>query len=436
MKKNFFKIIGLITIVAFLSLSCGGGGNSNGGDPLGGLTSDIDDALFGTWKDSADGTSLTITFSETGIIWGGAAGDSLNTAVNAYQGSGYDLVWIADNGTISYKYSDPSGNVNTIPVYTYTFNSSGGLELSAVDQSGLGSVTMVEDGSSAGGTLTNDIAAELFGTWKDKADETSLTITFSGTGITWGGTVGDSLNTAVNAYQGTGYTFVWIANNGTISYKYSDSSGNINTIPVYTYTFNSGELELRTAGVPGYIFATLVNEAISGGNTYTITFDATDGTGGPASVTATYGSPMPAITPAPTGTVGYSFVGYFDAQTGGTMYYSASLASVKDWDKTSNTTLYAQWANTYTITFNATDGTGGPASVTATYGSPMPAITPAPTGTGGYSFVGYFDAQTGGTIYYNADLTSAKTWDKEEDTTLYAQWTNTYTITFDANEGS
>ncbi|MCL2156263.1 MAG: hypothetical protein FWH53_11405, partial [Leptospirales bacterium] len=195
MKKNFFKIIGLIAIVAFVNLSCGGG-DDNGVTPTGGgLTSDIDDALFGTWKDSAGGNSLTITFSEDGIIWGGTAGNSLNAATNAYQGTGYDFVWIADNGTISYKYSDPSGNVNTIPVYTYIFNSSGGLELSAVGASGSGSVTMVEsdpgtpggDPGTPGGNLTNDIDAALFGTWKDNIDGTTLTITFSETGIIWGG---------------------------------------------------------------------------------------------------------------------------------------------------------------------------------------------------------------------------------------------------------
>ena len=76
----------------------------------------------------------------------------------------------------------------------------------------------------------------------------------------------------------------------------------------------------------------------------------------------------------------------------------------------------------YTVTLNPLGGTGGSGSVTATYDATMPSITP-PTKTG-YSFAGYFDATSGGKKYYNADGTSANTWDKASDTTLYAQWTH------------
>jgi uncharacterized repeat protein (TIGR02543 family) len=54
----------------------------------------------------------------------------------------------------------------------------------------------------------------------------------------------------------------------------------------------------------------------------------------------------------------------------------------------------------------------------------------------GYQFAGYYDRTEGGTQYYNADGSSAKTWDKTEDSTLYAHWTaNSYQVTFDANGG-
>jgi len=93
--------------------------------------------------------------------------------------------------------------------------------------------------------------------------------------------------------------------------------------------------------------------------------------------------------------------------------------------------------DTYTITFNNTSGTGGQtASVTATYGKDMPVITKKPSKEG-YYFNGYWDEESGGTMYYKPDLTSAKKWDKKEKATLYAQWTQILltTITFDANEG-
>lgn len=87
----------------------------------------------------------------------------------------------------------------------------------------------------------------------------------------------------------------------------------------------------------------------------------------------------------------------------------------------------------YTVTLNKQSGTGGSGSVTATYGSAMPSAT-MPTRTG-YTFGGYFTETGGdGTKYYNADGSSAKNWDINENTTLYAYWIpTTFTITYDRN---
>ena len=94
----------------------------------------------------------------------------------------------------------------------------------------------------------------------------------------------------------------------------------------------------------------------------------------------------------------------------------------------SNHTLNASWtANRYKVSLVPLDN-ATPTVITVTYGSAMPTVT-KPTRTG-YSFGGYFTAQNGvGTKYYNADMTSAKLWDLETDTTLYAKWTaNIYTV--------
>ena len=60
-----------------------------------------------------------------------------------------------------------------------------------------------------------------------------------------------------------------------------------------------------------------------------------------------------------------------------------------------------------------------------------------PTRTG-YTFNGYFDAVNGaGTQYYNADMSSARNWDKQSNATLYASWTvNQYTVTLDKQNGT
>lgn len=76
----------------------------------------------------------------------------------------------------------------------------------------------------------------------------------------------------------------------------------------------------------------------------------------------------------------------------------------------------------YDVTLDRQGGSGGTARVFATPGDAMPAIV-VPT-RGGYAFDGYYtETDGGGTPYYAADGASAREWDKEEATTLYAKWT-------------
>jgi len=163
-------------------------------------------------------------------------------------------------------------------------------------------------------------------------------------------------------------------------------------------------------------------------NKYTVSFNKHGGTGTANDITVTFASAygtLPTLTP-PTG---YTFKGWYTAETGGTKIESGSTVSTA-----SNHILHAQWSPaSYTVTLNDNGGSGGSGSVTATYTQTMPSAT-APTRSG-YAFQGYFDAQTGGTKYYNADMSSAKNWDKTSAATLYARWQG-YTITFNANGGT
>ena len=108
-------------------------------------------------------------------------------------------------------------------------------------------------------------------------------------------------------------------------------------------------------------------------------------------------------------------------------------------DITSDITLTAQWtAKQSTITFDKEGGSSGSDGATGTYGSAMPSIT-APTRTG-YDFGGYWDGDNGtGNQYYNANGTSAATWNKDTEsaTKLYAKWTvKSYTVTLNTNDGT
>ena len=76
--------------------------------------------------------------------------------------------------------------------------------------------------------------------------------------------------------------------------------------------------------------------------TYTVSFDRQGGSGGSTSVTATYGQPMPFAT-GPT-QAGQVFDGYYTAVNGkGTQYYTAEMASARNWDIPANTELIAYW---------------------------------------------------------------------------------------------
>jgi hypothetical protein len=171
-------------------------------------------------------------------------------------------------------------------------------------------------------------------------------------------------------------------------------------------------------------------------NIYTVTFDKQSGTGGIDSVSATYGTAMPVAT-APT-RAGYSFGGYYTGTNGmGNQYYTAAMASARNWDIAANTTLYANWTGSaYTVTFDKQSGTGGSDSVSATYGVAMP-VASAPTRTG-YTFGGYYTVTNGtGTQYYTAAMASARNWDIAAKTTLYANWAaNIYIVTFDKQSGT
>ena len=167
---------------------------------------------------------------------------------------------------------------------------------------------------------------------------------------------------------------------------------------------------------------------------YTVTLNQEDATTtGTTSVTATYGVTMPTIANLPTRN-GYTFKGYYDAQSGGTKYYNADGSSAKDWDKTAATPLYAQWtAKDITINWNANGGSVTPTSSTYTYdGNAITLPTPSYTG---HRFLGWYTAADGGT-----QITDVGTTNKPYTTvTYYAHWEVSiieHTVTFAVGTGS
>ena len=166
-------------------------------------------------------------------------------------------------------------------------------------------------------------------------------------------------------------------------------------------------------------------------STYTISFNANGGSGAPSGITKKHftNATLPSDKPYRTG---YTFKGwgtssstsYAAYQPGSTFYTNA------------NTTLYAVWsARTYTISYNANGGSGGPGAQTKTHGIKMLISRVEPTRSG-YTFLGWSTSpsatsasyQPGEWYYANADRTFYAVWKKNAPAT--------YTVSYDANGGS
>ena len=103
-----------------------------------------------------------------------------------------------------------------------------------------------------------------------------------------------------------------------------------------------GSMISSTGGYTGSNNNYQSNSSNNSSKSYTVTLNKQGGSGGTSSVTAKYGSSMPYAT-APSKS-GYTFGGYYSSTNGsGTKYYDSSMRSVRSWDKSSNTTLYAYW---------------------------------------------------------------------------------------------
>ena len=164
---------------------------------------------------------------------------------------------------------------------------------------------------------------------------------------------------------------------------------------------------------------------------HTLYFDGNGGWSTQQSYTAYYGFIVDSL---PTATRdGYTFDGWYTQPVGGTKVTSYTFGD-------SDATLYAHWkANTYTVTFDASDGcTVTPTSKKVTEGQPYGAL-PTPT-CEGYTFAGWYEPghYIANLEYQNQrQVTSSTTFDALADITLTAHWNVTvYTVSFDSQGGS
>ena len=283
---------------------------------------------------------------------------------------------------------------------------------------------------------------------------TSITFSKGATkeGYTWKGWYSNAAGTGTNFGNGTTYTstdrtgdisvyacYDLITYN--ITYNLNGGSGASNT----TYNVESATIILPTAPTKtGYTFAGWYDNVNLTGNTvtqvakgstghkefwakwtptqYSITYQNLNGVTHNNPDTYTIESTTITFTDPTSERTGYDFAGW-------------NPASIET-GSTGNKKVSAQWTpKTYTVTLNQEEATTtGTPSVTATYNAAMPKIDELPARTG-YTFGGYFTEKNGGgTQYYNANGTSARTWNIADNRILYAKWSaNTYTVKFNGN---
>lgn len=106
---------------------------------------------------------------------------------------------------------------------------------------------------------------------------------------------------------------------------------------------------------------------------------------------------------------GYTFSGWFTAETGGTKVTTSYVFN-------DDTTVYSQWtANKYTVTLRPGGGSVSPTTITVTYDRAYGAL-PTPTRSG-YTFKGWYTSSSGGTkVDGDTKVTTAG------NHILYAQW--------------
>lgn len=152
---------------------------------------------------------------------------------------------------------------------------------------------------------------------------------------------------------------------------------------------------------------------------YKVSYNANGGSGAPSAQTKYKNVALTLSSTKPTRT-GYNFSKWNTASGGGGTSYNSGGSYTAN----AAATLYAQWtAKTYTITFNANGGSGGPGTATKTYNSALTLPTTKPTRTN-YNFVGWAESSAATAAAYSAGGTYSK--NITANTTLYAVWELAY----------
>ena len=373
-------------------------------------------------------TSGTITLTAN---WGGSS--TLPTVTK----TGYTCSWYDTNGTSGGNYIGASGGSYTVPS-----GSSTAITVYARCTPNVYNITLNKQGGTGGtGTI-----------YEKYSDGYYLTNT--------SGTVSNKMSTSANGVTvptRSGYTFggYYTSTNGGGT-QYIDANGKLTSSASSTQFSSAGNLYAK------WTLNTPATPTISGGATKvygssSTTLTCSNSTTYPSGITKKYqfgyassdgGSPGNWTTESDSNTLAIAANAYV-----GQRWYSCRVrvydGSAYSGYATSSTSADTEMTiNNATLTFDANYGDGGGTVYTKTgqnvvyNGIRSTSTTSIPTASRiGYTFLGWYDAPSGGNKVLNADgsftgtavsgYTSTNTWVATANKTLYAYWNGiTYTITF------
>ncbi|MFA9276755.1 MAG: InlB B-repeat-containing protein, partial [Rhodoluna sp.] len=462
------------------------------------VTYSYDSATGGNSTTSANfsvgGTALTLpTPTKTGYTFGGWYSEVGLTNQVGLAGASYSPTstgtlyakWTKNSNTVTFDSNGGAGSSTTQSILTDTATAlisntftRLGYMFSNWNTIGLGGGTSYTNGQSV--TINGPI--NLYAQWTANSN----TVTFnsnSGSGTMANQSITTDQATALtaNTFTRTGYSFAgwntaangsgtaysnsqsvtlnaalsvyaqWTANSNTLTFNNNGGSGTMASQSITTdqataltsnsftktgYSFSGWNTAANGSGTAYSNSQTVtLNTAVSlfaqwSANTNSVTFNNNTGSGTMASQSITTDLATALTTNTFTKT-GYTFAGWNTAANGSGTSYSNSQSVTLN----AALTLYAQWsASTNTVTFNANDGSGSPATSTQNIVSGTSTALSANSFTRtGHTFSGWNTAANGsGTAYANSASVTILS-----STTLYAQWTAvTYTVTYNKNGAS
>lgn len=177
----------------------------------------------------------------------------------------------------------------------------------------------------------------------------------------------------------------------------------------------------------------------------TITLDHNDGTGAKEQIVVQKDQSMPAIV-IPT-RHGYVFNGYWDSNDysdyhdNGNKYYDSNAVSVRSWDKSSNSTLYAHWkVRAYKVIYHSNDSRNIREEKNVSLSNYQVEYSSAQDWIAGYTFKGWSYSTNGSVDLQQGNNISPDNVNINEETKelhLYAVWqANEYALTLDPQGGT